>query len=64
MEHNLKSHNQLINFLQEQLTLSASTIALLLHKCDDNPGFLLLLLWRYDLVSLGQLKQIFEWLES
>lgn len=64
MEHNRKSNSQLINFLHEQMNISASFVNVLLYYCDYNPGFLLISLWRYDLLSLEQLEQIMDWLDS
>ncbi len=64
MERNCKNNSQIINFLQEQLAIPASFAAALLCKCEHNPGFLLITLWRHDLVSPEQLEQIFDWLES
>lgn len=61
MEH--RSGYQLINFLQEELAISASSIALALHCYGRDPGPLPMILWQYGLISLEQLQQIFDWLE-
>jgi len=63
----VKSHpnnNQLIHFLQEELDISAKSIALALRHNQQNPGPLPMILWQYGLVSIEQLEQIFDWLEN
>ena len=40
-----------------------SAIAMALRLCDENLGPLPMILWQYGFVSLGQLNQIFDWLE-
>jgi len=58
-----KSKTQLINFLQEELAISASFILLALRRQKRNPGPLPMVLWQYGLISLKQLEQIFNWLD-
>jgi hypothetical protein len=55
---------QLIRFLQEKLKLSTNAIAIALRHCEQDPGPLPMILWQYGLVSLEELDQIFDWLES
>jgi len=57
-------NSQLIHFLQEKLKLSANAIAIALRHCEQDPGPLPMILWQYGLVSLEELEQIFDWLES
>lgn len=54
----------LIEFLQTDLSLSASELQLVLrqHEMDASP--LPMLLWQYGLVTLEQLVHIFDWLED
>jgi hypothetical protein len=58
------THSKFIRFLQEDLSLSASSIALALRYREQNPGPLPMILWQYGLVTLEQLDQIYNWLES
>jgi hypothetical protein len=58
------THSKFIRFLQEELSLSASSIALALRYREQNPGPLPMILWQYGLVTLEQLDQIYNWLES
>lgn len=57
-------HRQLIEFLQIELALPAESIALALRQTAEVPGMLPIVLWKYGLVSIYQLEQIFDWLES
>ncbi|QZZ20783.1 DUF2949 domain-containing protein [Leptothermofonsia sichuanensis E412] len=59
-----RSNTQLINFLQKELAVSASSIAMALRHCEQDPGPLHMILWQYGLLSLEQLEQIFDWLEG
>lgn len=63
MESN-RSETQLINFLQKELAISTAAIAMALRHCEQNSGPLPMILWKYGLVSLEQLEQIFDWLEG
>lgn len=68
VEHSVADANrntaQLITFLQEELNISAPSIAFALRHCQQNAGPLPMVLWQYGLVSLDQLEQIFDWLED
>ncbi|MCA1994472.1 MAG: DUF2949 domain-containing protein [Coleofasciculus sp. S288] len=55
---------QLIKFLQEKLTISASAIAVALRMRQQDSEPLPMILWQYGLVSLEQLDRIFEWQEK
>lgn len=59
-----RSNTQLIDFLQQELALSATSIAIALRHCEQDPGPLPMILWQYGLVSIEQLEQIFDWLEG
>ncbi len=61
---NRRSNTQLIDFLQQELAISASSISMALRHSEQNPGPLHMILWQYGLVSLEQLEQIFDWLEG
>lgn len=59
-----KKDIQLINFLQEKLTISAASIAVALRMRQQDSEPLPIILWQYGLVSLHQLDRIFEWQEN
>lgn len=58
------SYSRLIRFLQEELALSASSIAIALRHSEQDPGPLPMILWQYGLVTLEQLDRIYDWLEN
>ena len=57
------SSSQLIRFLEEDLSISTSSIAIALRHLENDPGPLPMILWQYGLVTIEQLEQIFDWLE-
>jgi len=59
-----RSTTQLIDFLQQELAISSTSIAMALRHCEQDPGPLPMILWQYGFVSLEQLEQIFDWLEG
>jgi hypothetical protein len=56
--------NKLIRFLQEDLAISASAVAMALKKIEQNPGPLPMILWQYGLVTIEQLDRIYDWMET
>lgn len=58
------SYARLVRFLQEDLALSASSIKFALKHCEQDTGPLPMVLWQYGLVTLEQLDQIFDWMET
>jgi hypothetical protein len=56
--------HRFIRFLQDELLLSSSSIAVALKHRDRDPGPLAMILWQYGLVTLEQLDRIFDWLEE
>ena len=57
-------HSKLIHFLREELAISDSSIAFALRHREQNSDPLPMILWQYGLVTLQQLDQIYDWLES
>ncbi len=57
-------NTQLIQFLRHDLAVSSTEIDIMLHHCERENAPLPMLLWKYGLVSLQQLSQIFDWLEA
>ena len=61
---NPTTYARFIRFLQEDLALSAASIALALRHREQDQGPLPMILWQYGLVTLEQLDRIFDWLET
>lgn len=59
---------RLIQFLEHDLAVPTSAIAIGLRHQDSSaplPDNLLpMVLWQYGLITIEQLDQVFEWLES
>lgn len=66
------SYSQFIRFLQEELSISSSSIDLAERVCgsggvrnrESDPIPLPMVLWQYGLVTIEQLERIFDWLEA
>ncbi|MCA1992928.1 MAG: DUF2949 domain-containing protein [Coleofasciculus sp. S288] len=58
------SLQQLLCFLQEELSLPAASIELAVRHHPDTPNLVPMILWQYGLVTLEQLDLIFDWLET
>jgi hypothetical protein len=57
--------NRLIRFLQEELAIPQESVAIALRHDEGTVlSFLPMVLWQYGLVTLEQLDQIFDWLET
>ncbi|MDJ0707688.1 MAG: DUF2949 domain-containing protein [Leptolyngbyaceae cyanobacterium MO_188.B28] len=63
-KHFSNQYSKLIYFLQEELSVSPSSINVALKHCEQDPGPLPMILWQYGLISLEQLEQIYDWLEA
>ena len=56
---------KLIQFLQDDLSISPDAIAVAIRRNSDQPSNLLpMILWQYGLITIEQLDQVFEWLEA
>ncbi|NET01062.1 MAG: DUF2949 domain-containing protein [Sphaerospermopsis sp. SIO1G2] len=60
----LSRYSKLINFLQEELSISAASLDVALRHREQDTGSLTMLLWQYGLITLEQLEQIYDWLET
>lgn len=60
----MEATKQLVHFLEAELGISDGAISLALRHCEQTPNFLPITLWQYGLVTLDQLTQIFDWLET
>lgn len=62
---NKTRRNRLIRFLQEELAIPQEAVAIALRHDEGTVlSFLPMVLWQYGLVTLEQLDQIFDWLET
>lgn len=55
---------QLINFLQLELAMPATSIAFALKQIEHEPNQLPMILWQYGLLTMVELEQVFDWLET
>jgi len=58
------AQSQLIRFLEDELAVPASAIALALRRHESESSWLPIILWQYGLITLQQLNQVFEWMET
>ncbi len=58
------TYSRLIRFLQDDLAISTASLAVALRHREQDPGPLPMILWQYGLVTLEQLEQIYDWLET
>ena len=59
-----KDSSQLIEFLQFELGIPAKYVATALRHPEPHPSLLPMILWQYGLITLSQLGQTFDWMES
>lgn len=57
-------HRELLEFLQNDLEVSTASLNVALKQWEQDPGPLPIVLWQYGLVTLDQLGQIYDWMES
>ncbi|MBF2078851.1 MAG: DUF2949 domain-containing protein [Synechococcales cyanobacterium T60_A2020_003] len=58
------TYARFLKFLQDDLAISSSSLAMALRHVEQDPGPLPMVLWKYGLVTLEQLDRIFDWLET
>lgn len=58
------TYSRFIDFLQKDLSISTASLAFALRHREQDPGPLPMILWQYGLVTLDQLNQIYDWLET
>ncbi|MEW6494403.1 MAG: DUF2949 domain-containing protein [Cyanobacteriota bacterium] len=61
---NSKKLQGLIRFLRDELAIPSTSIDLAIRHQPDTLNLLPMVLWQYGLVTLKQLDQIFDWLET
>ncbi|NJR66461.1 MAG: DUF2949 domain-containing protein [Leptolyngbyaceae cyanobacterium CRU_2_3] len=55
--------SRLIQFLRDELAIPTTAIALALRQPEQSNN-LPMVLWQYGLITLEQLDQIFDWMET
>ncbi len=55
-------YTKFIRFLQEDLSISAASIAMAIRQREQDPGPLPMILWQYGRITLDQLDKIYDWL--
>lgn len=55
---------RLIKFLREELAVPANAIAIALRHREQTSNLIPMILWQYGLITLEQLNQVFDWLET
>ena len=58
------TYTRFIKFLREEIDLSPDSIAMAQRSVDQNLGLMPMVLWQYGLVTLEELDQIYDWLET
>ena len=59
-----KALTQFVCFLQEELSIPAESIGLVLRQGEQSLHLLPIIVWQYGLVTLEQLDRILDWLEA
>jgi hypothetical protein len=57
-------YTKFIRFLKEDLAISTASIDMATRYREQDAGPLPMILWQYGLITLDQLDQIYDWLES
>ena len=57
-------HRELLKFLQNDLDISTASIDVALKQWKQDPGPLPIVLWQCGLVTIDQLDQIYDWMDS
>lgn len=58
------TYMKFVQFLQNELSISPSSIKVALRHSEQDPGPLPMILWQYGLITIEQLDRIFDWLET
>lgn len=64
MSNKSKIREQLISFLHSELAVPDDSLTFVSKSSEQDPSILSVMLWQYGLLSLEQLEQVFNWLET
>ncbi len=56
--------DRLVAYLQNDLSLSPDALSIVLSRLEADASLIPVMLWQYGLISLPQLDQILDWLET
>ncbi len=56
-------HNSLVRYLQEELAVPAASIDMAVRH-GEHPSLLPMVLWKYGLITIDELDQVFDWMEA
>lgn len=56
--------SKLLTFLKTDMDVSEEAIAIAMRRTEEQANLLPVVLWQYGLITLDQLNQVFEWLET
>jgi hypothetical protein len=59
-----KIREQLISFLHSELAVPDDSLTFASKNDEEDPNILSVILWQYGLLTLEQLEQVFNWLET
>jgi hypothetical protein len=59
-----KIREQLISFLHSELAVPDDSLTFASKSDEEDPNILSVILWQYGLLTLEQLEQVFNWLET
>ncbi|MBR8830880.1 MAG: DUF2949 domain-containing protein [Chlorogloea purpurea SAG 13.99] len=57
------NYSLFVSFLQDELSLSRESIAMAERSGEADKSYLPMVLWKYGLVTLEELNQIYDFLE-
>jgi hypothetical protein len=60
----MSKHEQLLEFLQQNLALPQGSIEVGLKQTKENPNLLPMVLYQYGFITCQELGEIFDWLET
>ncbi len=58
-----RDYTKLVLFLQEELSIPATSIKQALQQCKQDAAPLPMVLWQQGVLNLQQLERIFDWME-
>ncbi len=56
--------SKLVKFLRTDMAVSEEAIAIAMRNIEQRSHLLPITLWQYGLITVDQLNQVFDWLES
>lgn len=60
----MSKHEKLLQFLQDNLSLSENSIEIGIKQSQETPNLLPMVLYKYGFITSQELGEIFDWLET